>query len=207
MQTKSKLYLVCPACGDDDMCVQHYVDDALAGKWPDRESLTFGPWPCHNRDCDRALQGRVTRDGRVIDLEAVPKGHTSGYALLKLGDLYLVVDEMQGDDLDEGRDYYYHSHSCPVNFLRRVEEVFDVRGRDPHGRLRYVASIPGTPENRKAIADDNGNGTVGSLEGLFALFKTDGQPAPTDWPEDEGGVLPFIVEARREYEKERSPKA
>jgi hypothetical protein len=56
-----------------------------------------------------------------------------------------------------------------------------------------VLFIPDTEENRTKVKG------LGRTEDVLKLFDTDGREAPTNWPMEDGGVLPFIAEDRRQY--------
>jgi hypothetical protein len=120
--------------------------------------------------------------------------------LLKLGDLYVVVDgyRYKSDDAD----FLFHSHQCPMNLLRATVAVFaPEHGHDPHGRLRFVAGIDDTPEARALLGEDEqgSNASVTSFAGMLQLFGTDGQPPDSKWPERDGGVIPWLAELQREH--------
>ncbi len=115
---------------------------------------------------------------------------------MTMGGRYFVLTQSNRIEADN-QDFFYHSHQCPTNLLRDVEEVFDPEhGKDPHGILRYVASIDATPESTKALHD------MHTLAELFALFQTDGQPPSGAWPESNGGMLDFIARWRRDGNKQ-----
>lgn len=188
----TRRYVVCPGCGaNHEFCVEHLFDDIAKHGYKSRD---FGPWYCHNEECDAVISGVVNADG-TVEIKHAKREHPNGLALLKLGDLWLVVDELfhgLGDP-----DFFYHSHQCPANLLRRVRAVFGEEfgeggKRDPHGRLRYVASIEATKEARDKL--DNADG----LEELFSLFGTDGTPPESAWPEANAGLIPLIAQWRRE---------
>lgn len=174
----TRRYIVCPGCGQGEFQIEHLLD---TGRPTD-----FGPWRCDREDCCTEIEGCITADGD-IEIEH-RKTAASGIALLKLGDLYLVVDEPAGRIEDEYVDYFYHSHQCPLNLLREVSDVFYGTGRDPHGVLRFVANIEASPNVRQRLEQ------AGSLAELFRLFGTDGQPAASAWPEEDGGMLPQVAE-------------
>lgn len=180
-------YLMCPACGSRMSSIDHLS-----------VGQTFGPWSCGALECRASVMGTVTADGADIVVERQSDQHQPQFALLKFRDLYLVLLDKYGVDRP---DYFYHSHQCPTNLMAKVEHVFDAEGSDPHGVMRFVAHVPWSKDSADSLK------AMGSLAELFAFFRTDGEPAPTDWPEENAGVLPFIAEARREYTKKRSPKA
>lgn len=180
-------YLVCPACGSRMSSIDHL-----------KIGQTFGPWSCGALECRASIRGTVTADGADIVVELQGDEHRPQFAMLKFRDLYLVLLDKYGTT---NPDYFYHSHQCPTNLLREVEHVFDAEGSDPHGTMRFVARVPWSKESGETLE------SMGGIAELFAFFKTDGQPAPTEWTEENAGVLPFIVDARREDTKKRSPKA
>lgn len=176
--TETQTFVKCPVCGSGSR-----VDHLGAGR-------TFTRWGCANDDCDVTLSGTVCADGS-IDME-VGKKEPQGIALLKLGDIYLLIRERYGRV--ENPDYFYHSHQCPTNLLGSADRVFSVDGVDTHGMIRFVASIPFDPETWKRLDQE-----TDSLESLFAIFKTNGLPAPSEWPEENRGVIPWLAEMQREH--------
>lgn len=185
-KTITVTYLICPGCGVHRFGIDH-LDP---GK-------TFGPWTCQELICRTSIRGTVTADG--AEIESWKEDRKPQFALLKFRDLYLVRIDKYGI---ENPDYFYHSHQCPTNLLGGIENVFDAEtGSDPHGILRFVASVPWSEEAEMEME------SICTLPELFAFFRTDGQPAPSEWPEENGGVLPFIVEMQRAETKKRSPKA
>jgi hypothetical protein len=177
----TKTFIACPGCGSTAWFdVQRLIDAQRA--------TTFGPWGCRTDGCLVEIRGQVTAAGD-IEIEQ-QQAAAPGLALLKFRDLYIVRDELYGRVRNP--DFFYHSHQCPQNILQDVTAVFDpAEGHDPHGVLRFVANIEATTEARVRLEQTS------TLEALFALFRTDGQPAPSEWPERNGGMLPWIAEARR----------
>lgn len=110
--------------------------------------------------------------------------------LFRFRDLYVIAESYTrgAEDEEDSYDYLFHSHQCPVNIMRNVLEVFDsAEGKDPHGIFRYVAEIDDNEQNRTALRDKGG------FQDMLYLFKTDGTEAPTQWPEKERGLLPWIA--------------
>jgi hypothetical protein len=194
---KTIIKILCPNCGESDHTVSHLFDEG---------GRTFGPWCCDA--CNHEFRGRVLPDNSVVITKVEPRDTECKLCLLKLRDLYCVVTGyslVKGDQYDDHADYLFHSHQCPGNIMRSVDEVFDVaEGSDPHGIFRLVAYITDTPENRKKLDHNYGAHTV---EELFRVFHTDGQPLPTDWPEQDGGVLSRLAAVQRFYAQEKMPKA
>lgn len=186
-----KRFVLCPACEKHEHSVEHLFELG--------ERRHFGPWSCETDDCYTTVRGTCFPNGEVdVVFEDSPKKR--GFALCKLRDLYLVVREPYGRIGNP--DFFYHSHQCPTNLLSRVTEVFGPSGEpDVHGMIRYVAGIDDTPETRKVLHAGDGSACP-SLRMVMELFKTDGEPIETDWPEGNEGVLPFIAEARRQEHEE-----
>jgi hypothetical protein len=182
VETKTKRYIVCPRCGNDSKRVCHL-----------EPGCSFGPWRCDG-DCPMEFSGRIEADGSVTVDAREGEARRRGLALLRFRDLFLVVEERYGRI--EEPDFFYHSHQCPTNQLRHVEKLFDADGDDPHGVLRFVASIDATEETEAALE------AATSLRELLVLFKTDGQPAPSEWPEKNRGMLDFVAEAQRDHAKQ-----
>jgi len=182
----TKRFILCPTCKQHEHSVEHMITG---------EKRTFGPWQCRSEDCRTEIWGTVRVDGtiEIRTTTAKPKG----FALCKLRDLYLVLEEEYGRI--QGPDYFYHSHQCPTNLMRKVIEVFGPSGEhDVHGMIRYVAGIENTPETRKALKGDE---TALTRRRVFELFGTDGEPIATDWPEANEGVIPMIAAWQREEQK------
>ena len=196
-ETVRPVFIVCPHCGKSEHRVQHLYDTSKErGK-----EVSFGPWQCD--ECQHEFSGTVLYNpGHVTDpcevtiTSIYPWIKVPKLSLLRFRDLYVVVDSYSdhkpGEKDSPWYDFLFHSHQCPTNILRSVEEVFDDEGRDPHGVLRFVAAIDDTEENRKRLD------AAPSKEKLFELFGTDGKDAPSDWPEVNKGVLPWLAEAQRE---------
>ena len=187
IELKTKRYFVCAKCGEHKI-VEHLFGDV---------DVKWGPWHCDG-DCDQVHRGTARADG-TMDVESTSEPRRRGFALLRRGDMFLVVDQKYGRI--ENPDFFYHSHQCPEAILRTVQAVYDATGSDPHGLFRYVTSVEDTPETRLALTGGGRSnmGQVGTLQELLAVFKTDGLPAPTEWPEENGGMIPFVAESQRNY--------
>lgn len=184
----TKRFILCPACGKSEHGIEHLVPNAQKYGF-----YGFGPWSCDADDCDAMFAGRVQSDGTVTDVVITRREKPRGLALLKFRDLYLVLEERYGRVTSDHADFFYHSHQCPTNLLRKVHDVFAEDGScDPHGRLRFIANIDDTPEAREAL------GNVDSASALFEVFDTSGEEPETEWPERDGGMLPFIAEWQRD---------
>lgn len=63
--------------------------------------------------------------------------------------IYIVV-KSNSNDFDK-RDHY-EEHTCPINYLRNIVEVFEGVEADPHGLFKYIESV-----QTDKIIDDTDN--------------------------------------------------
>jgi hypothetical protein len=185
-------YIRCPNCNQGEFRVTHLVED--------RSPRSFGPWKC--RVCNHSLSGVVKNKVEITKID--PPVDEPQLCLMRFRDMFLVVDSYTKwqNGKSDWYDFLFHSHQCPTNMLRHVLELYDVEyGSDPHGTVRFVASIPDTEHNRKLLEGDL------SIQQLFVLFATDGQDAPSQFPPENEGLIPWLAELRREYQKTKTPKA
>ena len=132
--TKPHRYIPCMHCGAGAFMVSHLI-----------HGTRFGPWYCD--DCGRSFTGRTVSDGSV---EVEPHGGRVVQTLVTLrrepgdGPITLLVRGIQVLDHDEEfdperDDYFYNEHTCPTNYLAKVEKVIAPDGdEDPHGVFRWV---------------------------------------------------------------------
>lgn len=92
--------------------------------------------------------------------QIVPSGKGFGktLALVELpGDVYFVVTGCHKFDVDgeppdeEGEEYFYTEHTCPVNFIP-VELICQNGDCDPHGVAGFIESVWMTTEYVEAVA-------------------------------------------------------
>lgn len=61
-----------------------------------------------------------------------------------LVDSFLIVEKDEKPEKSESlenQQYFYEEHTCPTNWLMKVEEVIDKNGNhDPHGAFKYVGT-------------------------------------------------------------------
>lgn len=95
------------------------------------------------------------------------------------GPLYIVVKSQyigtKDGKLADHADYYFHSGTCPINYLRDIQRVAIDGDHDPHGLFKLVAGREWTPAVEEALNQGL------NAEGLKELFETDGEPLPSDW--------------------------
>ncbi len=189
---KQRTFIVCPGCGVGE----HDITRQIAAVHDNGDPGAFGWWLCPIDECGTEIQGTAFSDGSA-DIEHRDNGRgPQGLALMTMGGRYFVIKQKYGRV--QNPDYFYHSHQCPTNLLRNVTDVFDPEhGKDPHGILRYVASIDRNAETARGLED------ASSLAELLSLFKTDGQPAESQWwPEQDGGMLDFVAYWQRDGRKQ-----
>lgn len=186
-------FINCPHCGKGKHPIEHLFQDTLR---------SFGPWWCH--ECNHEFSGEIV-NGTVEITSVVESDHETVVCLFRFRDLYLVVKghTRQKNYDHDWYDYLFHSHHCPGNILQGVRAVFcPDDGDDPHGVIRFIAAIPDEGQFNHQTGKDPTD-----LEGLFRLFGTDGTDAPTNWPEHQRGLLPFIAQLQDAHRKTTSPKA
>jgi len=180
----TKRFLICPSCKTGEFSIDHI-----------KAGYGFGPWSCNRSECDAQVSGMIGPD-MAVSVTVTRRDEPRGFALLQLGNLLLVLKE------DYGRvrnwDFFYHSHQCPSNLMKQVYKVYDADGQvDPHGRLRYIAGIDDTLDNRDALD------AVCDLKSLLDLFQTTGIPTKTEWSEENEGMIPFVAQSRKATKKKK----
>lgn len=84
----------------------------------------------------------------VVDCEVIPeKRQENRLVVLKSTGpvtLHLKTRVFLPDADEAGQaEFLYNEHTCPVNFLRNVVDVFDAEGKgDPHGVFEFVSIGP-----------------------------------------------------------------
>jgi hypothetical protein len=185
-EVKTKRYFLCPNCGKEEMIIEHLFQ---GDGW-----RSFGPWRC--QECDHEISGECHPNGTLRITKVQKAKNPPVLLLLRFRDQYMVICGYTKDE--DGYDFLVHSHQCPTHLMRSVLQIYDPeQGRDPHGIFRFVAAIDDTDKTRKELDECT------SLESIFWLFNTDGDDAPTIWPESNGGVIPGLAAIRKSYE----PKA
>jgi hypothetical protein len=102
----------------------------------------FGPWFCD--DCGRGWNFTKMPDG--FDVTGDKKRMVFGKVILVLPPqtepIYFTLDSSMQDrplvDREEGLQYLYEQHSCPVNWFRDMVEMQIGDNKDPHGVLKFV---------------------------------------------------------------------
>jgi hypothetical protein len=157
----TKRHVVCPSCGKPAGTIDHMIEDAIRRGTP---SWICG-WYCDR--CGEEYKGHVFADG-TANVEKTGKQKVETRALLKLeplkGDVFIEVEGMtflgvgetiDGKDLVEDSRYYYEEHTCPTNYLRVVQELWEGGGgHDPHGLFKLIDVVPAPPEHTGVPADE-----------------------------------------------------
>lgn len=135
VELKTQRYFTCPNGCAHRMTVEHLLDANDGG--PRRSA---GPWYC-----DECGQGwKLTYDVDSVDVEPAGGKKVDQFVILELPPQtepvrFKVRASRVDRELDESVDvYFYEEHTCPTNWLRRVEEVSVGEDDDPHGLFKHV---------------------------------------------------------------------
>lgn len=191
---KTKRFITCPVCGEQEWEVEHRLDPSspyYGGQW--------GPLRCNK--CTHEFNCHLGADDQ-IEITDISKSKGDIACLFRFRDLYIIAGPFMEFDNDDHIDHFFHSHICPVSILHSAMEVYDADyGSDPHGVLRFIASVPYDE------VSENGWHNSYTLERIFQVFKTDGMDALSEWPEEDHGVMHWLAEMQRAHKKTNSPKA
>lgn len=128
----TKSFVACPSCGG-----LAGIDHTEIGR-----SYT---WWCGNRSCGKQFRW-LQVSSKHIEAEATGVVVTPCSVLLKLvptlNDIHIVVDGSKHVDSD--LEYYYNEYTCPTNYLKSTQEIYNGGYADEHGIFKYVADIEGT---------------------------------------------------------------
>lgn len=135
MTTKiTKTHIVCPACNKPAGTIDHFTNPVSTR------------WYCDI--CGEQYSFTVTKQNNeliVSDLKLTGNKKNDCLVLLKNGDIGLVVKGMYfNNEFDSNHEYFYNEHTCPVNYLKDIKDVFDLKNKDtdPHGIFEYVRTLP-----------------------------------------------------------------
>lgn len=108
---------------------------------------SFGPWYCEN--CGMGVEGRI--DGGTVEVELSDTKTEETLDLLRLPQqadpVYLVVrgftilDTETGEVKGSSKEYWYESHTCPINTIAHAEAIILKDESDPHGIFDYLDSV------------------------------------------------------------------
>lgn len=153
LHTETKRYFTCPAGCDYKFFVEHLFHGPLVVKPGDAPRMA-GPWFCHV--CGLGWRLSWDADG-VRDVQASSETSCEEWYLLELPPrtapvLFKVRDRVvsSGGEWSDGT-YYYDEHTCPINWLRKVEEVYADGREDPHGLWKLVGQFVTEAEADRAI--------------------------------------------------------
>lgn len=180
MKANTRTVVFCPECGIDFTFIKN--DDTFSKT-------------C--KDCFKTFSGHMENGEAIVD--SVEESDAIA-CLFRLRDLFFVTGPYLPFENDEHRDYFFHSHTCPVNITRATQEIYDAEEGDPHGIFRFVASIP----VGKLPKFDRSN--YNNLESVFRLFNTIGLDAPSRYQERGRGLIPGLAEMQRVSMKTKAPK-
>lgn len=134
--SKTRHYISCPSCKEQESEISHLLQ-------MDGQTHSFGPWYCES--CGEAYRGH-TINGEVWTEKVAGQRQDKSIVFLKHGNVLLAVEGVYFDGKidSENQQYYYEEHTCPVNFLSSVIEVYDIKNmrKDAHGLFEYIGTIP-----------------------------------------------------------------
>ncbi len=137
--TETTISIACPYCGVG----KNRADHLLSGKLP----ASAGPWSCD--ECGGKYDIKVISP---TDVEVNPyedgRKYVKTYDLLVIppqeSPIYFIVEggyHSPHEDEDHGNTYFYGEHTCPTNWLQRVEEIISEGDVDPHGIAEFVRDV------------------------------------------------------------------
>lgn len=140
VELRTKRYFLCPECGDHQFTVEHLFEGPCAVT-AGAQKRTAGPWYCDN--CGAGW--RLSYDANGVDVEPHTDRQRTQYVILELPPQtepvrFKVKWFRFTPEIDEDRArYYFQEHTCPVNWLRSVEDVSIGKDSDPHGLWKLEA--------------------------------------------------------------------
>ncbi len=158
VKVKTKRFIDCPHCGEEDMCIEHLFDFQSG-----QEERMAGPWHC--RHCGHSFFIYVRSDGtaRIEEREEVSYPI---FILLEIPpqeqSIFLkVASDSYGRPVeDDDQRYFYEEHTCPVNYFRSVKEIKVGDDDDPHGLALYrgwFVAESKEDQHKARWLKDNGN--------------------------------------------------
>lgn len=136
VEVKTKRFIACPHCGEEDMCIEHLFDFSPGVG----DEHMAGPWHCEH--CGHSFFIYTYRDGTVKIIEREEVSHPI-FVLLEIPpqkeSIFLIVaSDTYGRPVeDDHQRYFYEEHTCPVNYFRSVKEIKVGDDDDPHGLALY----------------------------------------------------------------------
>lgn len=145
-------HLTCLKCGESVGTIDHQLENLKVG-----HVRVVGPW-FHNPDveCREGVEAKIERvsesDYNVLTKQAIhqrtwencsvlielpPQKHSVFFALRTRCHMDPKTPGVYPDST-----YYYNEHTCPVNWLGEVNQVYINAEEDPHGMFRYVRTAP-----------------------------------------------------------------
>jgi hypothetical protein len=145
--TETTVSIACPYCGIGKKRVDHLI----AGKLP----AHVGPWSCD--ECG-GKYGVAALSPTDVEVEPHDDGkrYVKSYDLLVIAPqenpIYFIVEggyHSPHEFEDKGNTYFYGEHTCPTNWLQRVEAIVSEGDDDPHGIAEFVRTV-----DQSTVGDD-----------------------------------------------------
>ncbi len=147
-RTRTTTYAVCPHCGEDAGTIDHLLGQTFQTAWycdhcGYRYALAFS---------DGGVIVSKTKGRKIVtaDLLVLRPQDKPIYFVVKgmrfEGEAFSVGGDSNPDEEREHKQFFYESHSCPINWLKPDVVYFD-GDADPHGVIEFVdylddASLP-----------------------------------------------------------------
>ncbi len=174
--TETKVYVACPNCGEAAGRIDHLFDGkAHSTRWNCDECGWDYNLSVHGPD-DVQTSVAETYRRKTYDLLVIPPRAEPVYLVVN-GTLF---DCKIGEEKDEdGKQFYYDEHTCPTNWVDRIEAFCHDGDVDPHGVAQFVRSVP-VPEYEGDCNDDNQK-----FKTLFPELRVPAdEPWDATWPPD-----------------------
>lgn len=128
---KTSKHIQCPNCSKATNSIDHLDGKEISTRW-------------YCDDCGYEYSFNLTKSGELTDVKLTGRKVSKSLVLLKCGDIGLVVEGMVFDGDKSNNEYFYNEHTCPVNYMKNVKMVFDLKNddTDPHGIFEYVKTLP-----------------------------------------------------------------
>jgi hypothetical protein len=104
-----------------------------------------GPWHCDT--CGEAW--RLETNGRAVEKIEPAGGPRFVKATVMLvlppqkAPVTLILNTHAHEPIEDGAEYFYNEHTCPVNWMQHVVEIRIGDDSDPHGLFEFRSIAPG----------------------------------------------------------------
>ena len=144
VEIKAKRFWECPKCGDEHW-IEHLLDGTTVSpsfSWACDCGATWRfPMPAPDAtSVELSASERERREPVLVTLEMPPQ--EKPVRITFRGFRYYQDGESSVESADDSLRYLYEEHSCPVNWLHNLKEVFAGEEADPHGLFKFIKAEP-----------------------------------------------------------------